>query len=201
MVRLAYVTEVWAEGGMLKGTLRIDNTLARRTAFEQLPNGVSIGTTSDTKDVVVVDTTGRERDFDEREWRLYHQDPSAILHVKRWRLLEVSITDRPADRGAIARPFNREVRRIRLRMEAAQRRALDREDDDDGLLLRAIMPRSGTILCGAPEPLQLRMPDRALIHYREANPIKSCPLATVARVDRRFLRAMSVRSTQIRGLL
>jgi hypothetical protein len=158
---LGRVRDIWVEGGQLKATLRFANTAAGCAAFSQLPNGVSIGTSSDSNDVAVVDAMGRERDFDEREWRLYHQDPSAILHAKRWRLLEVSMTTRPADRGAIARPSNRVAQRIRRRMEERQRRA----DDDSGLLLRSIMPRRGTILFGAPESLHL---DGRLAYYAGA---------------------------------
>jgi hypothetical protein len=161
---LGHVTDVWVENFVVKGTLRF-TTLAGRRAFEELPSGVSIGSTFKQDDVVVVNRDGGLEDFDAREWREYHQDPAAVLHVKRWTLLEVSLTDRPADRGAIARPINREARRIRRRMQA-QQRSLDRDDDDDGLLLRAIMPSSQQILHGSPELIQFRQADdRRLVFY------------------------------------
>jgi hypothetical protein len=147
---------------VVKGTLRF--TTSGRP-FEELPSGVSVASTFKQDDVVVVDRDGRLQDFDAREWREYHQDPAAILHVKRWELLEVSLTDRPADRGAIARPINAEARRIRRRMQA-QQRSLDRDDDDDGLLLREIMPSSRQILHESPELIQARQAeDRRLICY------------------------------------
>lgn len=40
-------------------------------------------------------------------------------------------------------------------MEARQRPALDPKDDDNRLMLRAIMPQSGTILYGAPERISI----------------------------------------------
>jgi hypothetical protein len=163
---LGHVTDVWVENFVVKGALRFTTPEGRR-AFEQLPTGVSMGLYYDPDNVVVVDGDGRERDFDLQEWRTFHQDPAAILHVKTWEVVEVSLTDQPMDRGAIARPFNREARRVRRLMEARQRSALDRDDDDDGsLMLRAIMPRSGTVLHGAPEPLQvLQAEDRRLVFY------------------------------------
>jgi hypothetical protein len=100
----------------------------------------------------VVDTAGRETDFDEREWRLHHQDPSLILHARHWELAEVSVTERPLDHRAFARPINREVRRIRRRMEERQQRMLDREDDNDGPLMRRVfVPPRGLVLYAPPE--------------------------------------------------
>jgi hypothetical protein len=87
------------------------------------------------------------------------------LHVKRWTLLEVSMVEKPADKFAVARPISHEARRIRRRMQA-QQRSLDRDDDDDGLLLRAIMPSSQQILHGSPELIQFRQADdRRLVFY------------------------------------
>jgi hypothetical protein len=116
-------------------------------------------------DVVVVNRDGGLEDFDAREWCEYHQDPAATLHVKRWTLLEVSTVEKPADKFAVSRPISQEARRIRRRMQARQR-SLDRDDDDDGLLLRAIMPSSGQILHGSPELIQFRQAeDRRLVFY------------------------------------
>ena len=158
------VGDVWVENFVVKGVLRF-TTLAGRRAFEELPSGVSVGSTFNQDDAVVVDRDGRLEDFDAREWREYHQDPAAVIHVRRWQLLEISLTDRPADHGAIARPINHEARRIRRRMQARQR-SLDRDDDDDGLLLRVIMPSSGQILHGSPELIQFRQADdRRLVFY------------------------------------
>lgn len=137
---LGYVKRVWVENFVVKGVLRFTTSAGRR-AFEELPSGVSIGSRFDQADVVVVTRDGGLEDFDAREWCEYHQDPAATLHVKRWTLLEVSMVDRPLDRGAIARPINHEVRRIRRRMEESQRAlrdaveyldGIDRDDDDDG---------------------------------------------------------------------
>jgi hypothetical protein len=151
---LGHVKDVWVENFVVKGALRF-TTLEGRRAFEELQSGVSIGSTFHQDDVVVVNRDGGLEDFDAREWCEYHQDPAAILHVKRWTLLEVSMVDRPLDRGAIARPVNQEARRIRRRMEERQRRALDQDDDrDDGMLLRSIMPSSSQLLFGCPEPLK-----------------------------------------------
>jgi hypothetical protein len=48
----------------------------------------------------------------------------------------------------------------------AQQRSLDRDDDDDGLLLREIMPSSRQILHESPELIQARQAeDRRLICY------------------------------------
>ena len=71
---LSHVFEIWVENFVMKGTLRF-TTLAGRRTFEDLPSGVSIGTTFKPGDVVVVDRDGREQDFDAREWREYHQEP------------------------------------------------------------------------------------------------------------------------------
>jgi hypothetical protein len=124
---LGHVRAAWVEHGRLLGELRFDNTRAGRAAFERLPNGVSIGTDNiRSDDISVVDAFGREHDFDVREWLTYHQDPSLILHARCWELLEVSMTESPADHGAIARPINRAARRIRRRMAEAQRHISDR---------------------------------------------------------------------------
>lgn len=109
---LGHVTDVWVENFVVKGLLRF-TTLAGRRAFEELPCGVSIGSNFHQDDVVVVNRDGGLEDFDALEWCEYHQDPAAILHVKRWDLLEVSITERPADRGAVARAVSHEARRVR----------------------------------------------------------------------------------------
>jgi len=148
---LGHITDVWVENFVVKGALRF-TTQAGRRAFERLPSGISVRTTFDYDDVVIVDATGRLRDFDAREWRMYHQDPAAILHVKRWRLLEVSLTDHPADHGAIARPISPEARRIRKRMLARQQSMFDQEDNRNGLI-SVRMPDPRLILHGAPEPL------------------------------------------------
>ena len=80
-------------------------------------------------------------------------------------LLEVSMVEKPADKFAVARPISHEARRIRRRMQA-QQRSLDRDDDDDGLLLRAIMPSSRQILHGSPELIEVRQAeDRRLVFY------------------------------------
>jgi phage head maturation protease len=166
---VGFVVQAWRSSGSLKATLRFDSTLDGRAAFEQLETGevrgVSVGSFTRSDDITVVDRNGRESDFDEREWRQYWQDPASILHVKRWTLLEVSMVEKPADKFAVARPISHEARRIRRRMQA-QQRSLDRDDDDDGLLLRAIMPSSRQILHGSPELIQVRQAeDRRLIFY------------------------------------
>lgn len=98
-------------------------------------------------------------------------------------------TDRPLDRGAIARPINHEARRIRRRMEERQRRALDRDDDrDDGMLLRSIMPSRSQLLFGCPEPLKRSRIAGSLLFIDEpggaitgstASGLRSSPEATV----------------------
>jgi phage head maturation protease len=142
---IGYVRKAWRSVGLLKATLRFDSTLEGRTAFEQLESGevrgVSIGSIWRTEDVTVVDRDGRESDFDEREWKEYWQDPSDVLHVKRWTLLEVSMVEKPADKFAVAKPINQEARRARRRMEARQRQALDRDDGCDVILMRMLDPR------------------------------------------------------------
>jgi phage head maturation protease len=166
---VGFVVQAWRSKGLLKATLRFDSTLDGRAAFEQLESGevrgVSVGSFTRSDDITVVDRNGRESDFDEKEWRQYWQDPASILHVKRWTLLEVSMVEKPADKFAVARPISHEARRIRRRMQA-QQRSLDRDDDDDGLLLRAIMPSSRQILHGSPELIHVRQAeDRQLVFY------------------------------------
>ena len=146
---------------------RTYSTLDGRAAFEQLETGevrgVSVGSFTRSDDITVVDRNGREWAFDEKEWRQYWQDPASILHAKRWTLLEVSMVEKPADKFAVARPISQEPRRIRRRTQA-QQRSLDRDDDDNGLLLRAIMPSSRQILHGSPELIQVRQAeDRRLV--------------------------------------
>jgi hypothetical protein len=58
-------------------------------------------------------------------------------------LLEVSLTEHPADKGAIARAISPEVRRVRRRMQARQESIFDRDGADRGV----------------------RMPDRRLVRY------------------------------------
>jgi phage head maturation protease len=155
---IGYVRTAWRSSGLLKATLRFDDSFEGRLAFEQLETGevrgVSIGTLMRAADIVEVDRDGREHDFDEREWKEYWQDPASILHVKRWTLLEVSMVERPADKFAVAKPISPDARRVRRQMEARQR-SLDRDDDrDDGLLLRSIVPSRSEVLFGCPEPLK-----------------------------------------------
>jgi phage head maturation protease len=124
--QIGHVRDAWRSDGVLKATLRFDSTLEGRAAFERLQTGevcgVSVGSVTRPEDISVVDgNNGRESAFNEREWREYWQDRASILHVKRWKLVEVSMVERPADRLAVARPINREAQRIRRRMEARQR--------------------------------------------------------------------------------
>lgn len=153
---IGHVRNAWRSAGLLKATLRFENTLEGRIAFERLESGevrgVSIGTgVIDPNDIKVVDARGHEHAFDEHEWRQYWQDPSLILHIKRWRLVEVSITPRPLDRGAVAYPINDEARRVRRRMEVLQRQALEHDGDD--LVVRRELIRYG-------DGLRVRMPPK-----------------------------------------
>jgi phage head maturation protease len=164
---IGYVRRAWRSKLLLKATLRFDSSPEGRAAFEQLETGevrgVSVGTFWRYDDITVVDDRGFERAFDAREWEEFWQCPTDILHVKRWKLLEVSMVEKPADKFAIARPINREAQRARRRMEERQRRSLDR--DDDGMLLRAIMPSRSQLLFGCPEPLKPLEDRRRLAFY------------------------------------
>src|SRR4029077_2504979 len=119
---IGYVRRAGRSAGLLKATLPFDSgTPEGHAAFERLCSGevrgVSVGTKFYPNDVVVVDAHGREHPFDLQEWRQYWQPADSILHIKQWQLTEVSMTPRPLDRGAIARPISHEARRIRQRKE------------------------------------------------------------------------------------
>jgi hypothetical protein len=138
---LGHVTDVWIENFMVKAALRFTTSEGRR-AFEELPSGISMGVNYAAGDVDVIDDDGAVRSFDLQEWRNFRHCPTDVLHVRSWELVEVSLTDRPLDRGAIAKPVDREARRIRRRMRwradasaslsAIRNGSTHCEDDDDG---------------------------------------------------------------------
>ena len=162
---LGHVAEAWVTTNPLDGDallmarLRFDDTRAGRRAYDivvceeltGVSGGFHIGSVS------VHDADGTALEVEKALER--QEDPSLFFYVQRSILQEVSLCSMPADPNAIVRAcgLDAECWRMIRQGEATLRRNFhpeyDRDDDDDELMRRVLVPGRETILYGAPELL------------------------------------------------